>query len=71
MLVHPTNPYKSGINSVVTSLSLFDCDGNEVKNYGSSVASGPEVKIQLPVERKEVNSSEESCKVAAGGCLGC
>ena len=31
MIEYATNPFKIGIDSVVTALTLFDCDGNEIK----------------------------------------
>lgn len=47
MMVHATNPYKSGVDSLVSSLTLYDCDDKELTHPQSSSAA---VSIQLPLQ---------------------
>lgn len=57
MIQYSANPFKHGIDSVVTALTLFDCDGNEIKD---AKAGKPEdcITFTLPLitNQSEVSS---------------
>ena len=48
MIQYATNPFKDDVHSVVTALSLFDCDGKElaVKDIENPAAH---LSFQLPM----------------------
>lgn len=42
------NPFKSGVDSIVSSLTLFDCEGNELKGVTTDNTDA-RITFQLPL----------------------